>query len=122
MSQGHLSRHLDVPMTTVAHVQKFKGHRTDPRCDCKGVIDDKLKRRLVYGYPRRLPERLGVTAEVKAHQIATIRPHLRQSGLNGRGPMRTPQFKANHKKKKRKKKTRLEFILRSRTSCDTSQT
>lgn len=74
MSQGHLSRHLDVPMTTVAHVQKFKGHRTDPTCDCKGVIDDKLKRRLVYGYPQRLPQRLEVTAEVKVHQIAPSVP------------------------------------------------
>lgn len=75
MSQGHLPRQLDVPMTTVAHViQKFKGHRTDPRCDCERVIDDKLKRRLVYGYPERLPERLEVTAEVKVHQIAPSVP------------------------------------------------
>lgn len=74
MSQGHLSRQLDVPMTTVAHIQKFKGHGTDPRCGSKRVIDDKLKRRIVYGYPEQLPERLEVNAEVKVHQIAPSVP------------------------------------------------
>lgn len=57
-------------MTTVAHIQKFRLHGTDPRCGCKRVIDDKLKRRIIYGYPEQLPERLEVAAEVKVHQIA----------------------------------------------------
>lgn len=75
MCQGHLSRQLDVPMTTVAHViQKFQGHGTDPPRGCKRVIDDKLKTRIVYSYPEQLPERLEVTAEVKVHQIAPSVP------------------------------------------------
>ena len=43
-----ISKQLDVPVTTVAHVnQKFKDRRTVadlPGCGCKRKINDKLKR------------------------------------------------------------------------------
>lgn len=62
------------PGSRVHIIQNFKVYRTDPSCGCSRVIDEKLERRVVYGYPEQLPERLEVNADVKVHQIAPSVP------------------------------------------------
>lgn len=91
-------------MTTVAHVQKFKGHMDWPSMWLQGgnwwQIEETARIRL----PATTSREIGGHRWGQGTSDCTIRPHLRQSGLNGRGPMRTPPFKVNHKKKKKKKK------------------
>uniref|UniRef100_A0A8C7WT33 Transposase Tc1-like domain-containing protein n=1 Tax=Oryzias sinensis TaxID=183150 RepID=A0A8C7WT33_9TELE len=95
-----ISKQLEIPETTVAHIQKFKTHGTVANLPGRGrkrKIGDKLRRQIVGTVSK---EPITTSKDIKDR---TIHCCLIQSGLHGRRPRRTPLLKRNQKK------ARLEF-------------
>lgn len=102
-----ISKQLDVPVTTVAHIiQKFKIHETVASLPGRGrrrKIDDKFNRwiiRMVTKEPRTTSKEIKGVLDGQATSVSerTIHCCLSQSGLHGRQPRRTPLLKTNHEK------------------------
>uniref|UniRef100_A0A669ERY6 Uncharacterized protein n=1 Tax=Oreochromis niloticus TaxID=8128 RepID=A0A669ERY6_ORENI len=102
-----ISKQLDVPVTTVAHViQKFKIHGTVanlPGCGHRRKIDDRSKRRIirmVTKEPRKTSKEIQAEVHAQGTSVSdrTSCRCFSQSGLHGRRPRRTPLLKTYHKK------------------------
>lgn len=113
-SQGYksISKDLNVPVSTVRSViKKFKAHGTVanlPRCGRKRKIDERFQRkilRMVDKEPRLTSKQVQAALQSEGTTVSTrtICRCLKEKGLYGRIPRKTPLLTQRHKK------ARLEF-------------